>query len=1255
MASQTQTQDLIICLLNCNSINTKLGEIKDFLVSVKPDIFCLTETWLQNYIPKFKNYSSHWKHRGQLGGGLGILVADGIPHRDFHLLPFPNGHLEVQALTVFTDNSEIQILNIYNPNKNVTLNEFEHYTNQLGPKFLVMGDFNAHTPMLSSNTTASNQTGHSLEQLLLNNNICLNNPLNFYTYLDRRSGRKSCLDLCLSTPNLSSDINMRHQKNLGSDHKTIQITVKTKTVRLIKKTIPKWKIDSETAATFQTLYKESDLHMPSDIDTIVDDFTKRITESANLAFGIPKESKSNISKRTPWWNSDCKKAIKERNRAQRKAEKHPTTDNLLRLRKLSAIARHTCLIAKQDSIKTFISTLTYDVPQAEVWNKVKMFKSKYEPPTFPILKNGDPIIDPVKKGNSFAEYYQKSSQMTDNSGRLQKAIDMKISNNTTHIMNTSITLVELENNIGTLKNSSPGPDNIPNSLIKLLSEKYLVELLSIYNQCLKTGTTPLKWKIGHVIPILKPQKSPEKCESYRPVCLLSCLSKLLEKIICKRLEHHVEQNDLLQQSQFGFRPNRATTDVTIQLEHIITEGLSNKLYTAVVYIDLKGAFDCVWHTGLLSKLSNKGITGNLLLWFQNYLKDRSIQVRVDGHLSDPFPINVGVPQGATLSPLLFNIMMNDFPSSPHVHNLIFADDITIVSRDANPQTVQLNLQKQLDKISNWCQEWGFIINPQKTTLQHFTLRKLDKPLLKLSGNIIQHTKEQKLLGLTFDSPRLTWGPHIRITQADCHRRINIMKSIASINYGASFKNLRMFYLAYIRAKLNYGSSVFASASKTNLQKLCTVQNSCLRLMLGARRSSPILSMEIEANIPPLKLYFNYLSSREYLKISHKPNNSVKEKLPMHIKTTNNNLSNKCFTQRSLEFFNALPNFKLQTAISAPRVPTLPPQLSTKNYIVTKFDIELYPTCNFENIIKEEYPEFCFIYTDGSKIFNPTISVGSGMYVPSKTLISTWKINPLHTVMSAELFAIHQALQFIENNNLNKVIIFSDSKSALQLIESRPKTYRNICDEIQILLSNLNKDGIVKIHWVKAHIGIAGNEVADKAANMAHNNDRSTLYHLCLEEKLCILKSNFLDFWENYWHNEVANTSKGKHTYNLRKNVFTTFPLPSLLKNRRDEVNIFRLRIGHAGLKEYLNRTNQSDTDSCDCGAIEDIEHFLLDCDLHKPQRETMCINIAQKISPIPVLTVKLLLGLDNYSKQTNITILKILSKYIRDTGKYKEI
>ena len=199
-------------------------------------------------------------------------------------------------------------------------------------------------------------------------------------------------------------------------------------------------------------------------------------------------------------------------------------------------------------------------------------------------------------------------------------------------------------------------------MIQNLHPNYKIELLQHFNQSLHTGCYPSEWKKGHVIPIPKPDKPKELCKSYRPITLLSCLGKLMERIIKNRIEFHLETNKLLSNTQFGFRPNKGTDDVLVAVTEEIKFALSSSQYCAVLYFDIEGAFDAVWRNGLLFKASQLGIKGNILKWLRSYLAERSNVVAVQGHESTEFISRSGVPQGGVLSPIIFNIMMYDLPT-----------------------------------------------------------------------------------------------------------------------------------------------------------------------------------------------------------------------------------------------------------------------------------------------------------------------------------------------------------------------------------------------------------------------------------------------------------------------------------------------------------------------------------------------------------------------------------------------------------------
>ena len=206
----TDSHSMIIGFqINCRSLNTNLGELKVLIYSNQPEFVLISETWINKnskYLPKFLNYKAIWKHRETgMGGGLCILIKDGVQYQTLDLVGYANGILEFQGIRIFKKNSGFfDLFHIYNPNKNLTIQELKHYLNQLGSQYIIAGDFNAHTRILSDNDHTANPTGRTIENILQNEPIYLINPTNFYTYLNLSTLTKSCLDLCFSSPNLRS-------------------------------------------------------------------------------------------------------------------------------------------------------------------------------------------------------------------------------------------------------------------------------------------------------------------------------------------------------------------------------------------------------------------------------------------------------------------------------------------------------------------------------------------------------------------------------------------------------------------------------------------------------------------------------------------------------------------------------------------------------------------------------------------------------------------------------------------------------------------------------------------------------------------------------------------------------------------------------------------------------------------------------------------------------------------------------------------
>ena len=273
-------------------------------------------------------------------------------------------------------------------------------------------------------------------------------------------------------------------------------------------------------------------------------------------------------------------------------------------------------------------------------------------------------------------------------------------------------------------NKSPGADRITNEILRKLSYSIARPLSILFNLSLSSGTFPSRWKSATVIPVYKNKGDKNNPSNYRPISLLSCVSKLLESIVYDRLYDHI--SPLLHPAQSGFRRKDNTS---LQLSRIIQDLCSLKdqrQVSCICFFDLSKAFDTVWHKGLIAKLRAHGVPGSLLAWITSYLLDRNQCVTVNGTLSDPESVTSGVPQGSILGPLLFLTYVNDLPYSiPNIS--LFADDTTVLASSPSHATLYPKVQTCINDIVHWMSTWYLKPNVTKTELSCFPLPQIQCP------------------------------------------------------------------------------------------------------------------------------------------------------------------------------------------------------------------------------------------------------------------------------------------------------------------------------------------------------------------------------------------------------------------------------------------------------------------------------------------------------------------------------------------------
>jgi len=403
------------------------------------------------------------------------------------------------------------------------------------------------------------------------------------------------------------------------------------------------------------------------------------------------------------------------------------------------------------------------------------------------------------------------------------------------------------------KNSS-GYDGISTKLLKISSPFITSPLIHICNKSISSGTFPDRLKCAVVKPLFKKGEK-TKLLNYRPISMLSSFAKLLEKVMYKQFQVHLNKHSILAQEHDGFRPDSTTNKAIYKLINETVNALNSKLIVGGIFFDHEKAFDCLNHGILLSKLQFYGVYGIARSWFVSYLQNRHMRVQITDERTNQTSFSAwkkitdGVPQGSVLGPLLFLIYVNNMPKTINDNNItvLFADDTIIIVKSPNPKDFQTNIVEAFDSVNKWFKVNSLSINVEKTHYIQFKTK--NKPTFDMNivcdNNSITPATDIEFLSIYLQDS-INWSRHIEYIIPKLSSACYVMRSIKQI---MPINTLKTGYYSLFNETVTYGLPFWGNSPHST--KIFKMQKRIVRIMMGYRNRVSCRSLFKKLEILPL--------------------------------------------------------------------------------------------------------------------------------------------------------------------------------------------------------------------------------------------------------------------------------------------------------------------------------------------------------------------------------------------------------------------
>lgn len=1171
-----------------------------------PLIFALQETHLTTFddiIDSFAGYKCLLPVSSNRYGGVGFLINPGLMFSVMQL----NSPLEsVAILTALPDlPGTVTLVNLYiPPSFQLTRHILNDLLRQLTPPFIILGDFNARSEAWGDHTTKAR--GRLVESWVDDNaQLCIMNDgsATFFGPM----GSQTCPDLSIADNSLAFKLQWSIGYNpKGCDHHPIVISItprKTKSSgykfpqRFVDKSAD-WAVFSSAVDEFLSLHRESD-----NINKEASVLTKAMRFAASKSM---KVRQLQTQSRTPQWvSSEVKTIARDRDRVWRSYKRNPSQDKLLQLKRINAILRKTIKSSRKNAWNEFVNGID-GTDMSETWRKANRILKGGRPGGIMAIRQGDVLVtDPGLNAEYLATRYEAQSPQCRTYGANYHQPE-PLSQHA--VLDLQITTQELVETLNAFRGSTPAMDGVTYDMVKHASASFTHRLSRLYNRIYLTGQLPQAWKMAQLCPIRKPGKDPSQFDSYRYISLLPVLSKILEKIVARRLSWFMET--LLPDEVHGFRRRRGPNSLLQTLDFEIGSSLDRKIHCDLVSCDLEKAFDQIPKRSIVQQLIDWGVGRCIPRYVYSFLSNRKISLLLKGHLSLSKRMTLGIPQGSPLSVHLFNCYIYSLSTQlsriSSLSHFIYADNIILLAPSIDEGSNEA-LQEGINSIISWTRMKGGLLAPSKSEAIHFCRKHSCRTFpINQYNSPIPFKDNIKILGLNF-TQKLSYTFHCHQVIASLRKSNSLLRYICRKTVGPPVDIALRIAKSIQFGKLDYCFSIYGFTTKSNLNKLQIAINQSARIALGALRCTKVTSLIALANFPMVRDRRNQLAMRLMTTGFFNPLHPL-HNLIINIITE----SMRTFKSPALSKMAALID-ELEIHLSSPptRIDMVPHWTNWKDQV--HLDLASLPknTTN-TSIYRKSFLEHRAtlydtkaIYTDAS--MGPSGVIGIAV-LEEDDLSLAGNLPPHSSVFTGELLAIFKAITSAENGQ-DSSVIYSDSLSALKAILNTNNDDHLVTSIRRKLYENI---GRISLYWIPGHVGIGGNERADREAKLAARSPLIVLQLPSQNHARSVIARHLARGNQTRWS---SDRSFLHHHAPIYSDI-----LPFTGLSREMGVKLSRVRLG-CTLATHLHLYNSTPAPGCrHCSETLSIRHAILEC----PSNSN--VSFVFSVSPMEALK------LDNSSK-----------------------